>query len=67
MHGVLEMKISHKGMLDAIEKWLFYELEDHNEDTPKPIKITQNSQTKEFIIQFENEDAVKSILPPMGE
>lgn len=60
------MKITHKGMLEIMEFWLKKELLIDRR-APKPIKITQNSQTGEFTIKFENEDAVKSILPPIGE
>ena len=66
MLGVKEMRITHEAMLD-----IFYEHMTRKllcrKDVIRPVRITQNSKTKDFIIAFEDENKVKSILPPLEE
>lgn len=63
--GLKEMRITHEGMLDIFHELLRRKLM-HPADARRPARITQSSQTKEFIITFEGEQ-VKSILPPVEE
>jgi hypothetical protein len=55
MRGVTEMKVTHEQMMKIIELWLRTELlqgygaKNH---IPIPTSVTQNTQTKEFIIKF---------------
>ena len=62
MKGITEMKMTHDEMLNAIELWLRKELMrgiQAKNLIPIPVSVTQNTQSKEFIIKL-NDASVMS-------